>query len=440
MAHDPGVRDSTGPRRLQPPRRRGRSSGGRLVHRVRSAPFSQLATRGVVLQLILLASGPLVARMLGPDSRGELALAMTIALVSAQTAIGGIGVAVSHAVAAADLPARTVVGAYLGRWFIYSAAVGLVTTGVTYAALSASGSRDPLNLSLAIAGVGTLSTTNQLISAMLRGERDLRAVTVVPIVATTTYVLGVLICFLAFSRADAAWIALLFMAGQVVSITLGWRRLLPVVPGATADRRTLVRRSRLNWATALNPLSMGLDHVVVALTLGPAALGLYVVAVSTTNLPGMALRPVATMLMPRLVATAPQGRSHLLRRWLLAAVALDIAMVLALEIIIGPAISVLFGAAFVPAIAVARIAIVAWGFLAFRLMFTAVLQSQDRAGVASLIEVVTTVAMVPAVWAGATLGGIEGAATALALSAALCCGLAAAAIGLRRSHQTQPSS
>lgn len=439
MAHDPGVRDRTGPRpRPAGPRRR--SSSGRLVHRVRSGAFSQLATRGVVLQLILLASGPLVARMLGPESRGGLALAMTIALVIAQMAIGGIGVAVSHAVAAADLPARTVVGAHLGRWSIYSLAVGLVTAGAVYAALRASGSPDPLDLTLAVAGVGTLSTTNQLISAMLRGERDLRAVTVVPIAATTTYVLGVLVWFLAFSRADAAWIVVLFMAGQVVSITLGWRRLLPPVPGATADRTSLARLSRLSWATALNPLSMGLDHVVVALTLGPAALGLYVVAVSTTNLPGMALRPVATMLMPRLVATAPQARSHLVRRWLLAAVALDVAMVLALEIIIAPAISVLFGAPFEPAIAVARIAIVGWGFLAFRLMFTAVLQAQNRAGTASLIEVVTTLAMVPSVWAGATLGGIEGAATALAVSAVLCCGLAAIAIRLRRSDRTQPSS
>jgi O-antigen/teichoic acid export membrane protein len=378
--------------------------------------------------------------MLGPDGRGELALAMAIALMIAQMAMGGIGTAVSHAVAAADLPARTVVGPHLVRWFIYSAAVGLVTAGTTYVALRASGNPDPLGLSLASAGLGTLSTTNQLISAMLRGERDLRAVTVVPIVATTTYVLGVVTCFLVFSRADAAVIILLFMAGQVIGITLGWRRLLPAVDGATADGTSLARRSRRSWATSLNPLSMGLDHVVVALTLGPAALGLYVVAVSTTNLPGMALRPVATMLMPRLVASSPQARSNLVRRWLLAAAALDVAMVLALEIIIGPAISVLFGAAFAPAIPVARIAIVAWGFLAFRLMFTAVLQAYDRAGTASLIEVATTVAMVPAVWAGATLGGVEGAATAMALFAALCCGLSAAAIRLRRSDQDQPSS
>ena len=64
--------------------RRARLPVPARLRRPGARDFAQLAGRGLLLQLVLLASGPVVARILGPDGRGELALAMTVGMMMAQ--------------------------------------------------------------------------------------------------------------------------------------------------------------------------------------------------------------------------------------------------------------------------------------------------------------------------------------------------------------------
>lgn len=384
--------------------------------------FARLASRGVVLKLILLASGPLVARLLGPEGRGELALAMTIGLMAAQGVMAAIGVAAARAVAEAAGPARSLLRPHLVRWACYAVGAAVLAIAAASVVLRATDATGPTRLAIAAGCIALLSSWMQLLSAMLRGEGNLRAVTVIPILTTSLYVLGVVACFFLVPGIDVLGIVGIYLVGQVTGIVLSSRRLRP--PETTVsvvDRRSLASTARRAWVTAINALGLGFDQIVVSVVLGTHALGLYVVAVSITNVPGMVLRTVAAMLMPRLVAASAESRRAMARRWLAAAAGLTLVIVLALEAVIGPAIRILFGAEFEAATPAARIMIIAWGFLAFRLMLTAVLQAQGRAGRASLVEIVATGVMVVAAVVGTHTIGIEGAALAMLVTAVLAC-------------------
>lgn len=350
---------------------------------------------------------------------------MVVALMAAQLLIGGIGVAVSYAVAGSGAPGRVVLRNQLGRWAGYGLVAGGAASGLTYVLLLESGHPSPTGLAAAAGVVATFSSWMQVLSAMLRGEGDVGGVSVIPMLATSTYVAGVILCFLFLPSADAVAVAGVYLASQVLGLGLAWRRLRKDGSAPAADRRSLGKMARRSWATAVNTLGLGFDQLVVSLLLGTHALGLYVVAASITNVPAMALRPVSAMLMPRIVAAPPEIASAMTRRWLAAAAGLDLLMVAGLEVVIGPVIRILFGSEFTSATTAARIMIIAWGFLAFRLVLTAVLQAQGRAGKASVVEVIATVALVTGSYFGAQHHGIEGVATAVAVAAALACLLAA---------------
>ena len=389
--------------------------------------FTRLAGRGMLVQLALLASGPLLARLLGPEGRGELALAMAVGLMFSQGVMGGTAVAVAHAVAGSRAPARRILGPHLRRWAWHGLATGGAAGLTTWLLLGRTGSGAALQLGLAVAVLATLSAWAQVVGAMLRGEGNVRYVTLLPIIGVMIYVVGVVACFLLAPGVGAAVVALIYVVGQLVGLQIGWRALRADrgEPADVAERRSLGSMARRSWATAVNTLGLGFDQLVVVLVLGTHSLGLYAVAVSITNVPAMALRSVASMLMPRLVAMGPTAARATARRWLVAAAGLDLLLVVGLEIVIGPVIRILFGDDFAPAIPAARIIIIAWGFMAYRLMLTAVLQAQGRAGAASVVEIVATVFLAGACVAGAKLAGLEGVAVALTATSIVAC-LAAA--------------
>jgi O-antigen/teichoic acid export membrane protein len=386
--------------------------------------FARLAGRGLLLQLFLLASGPAVARLLGPEGRGELALAMAIALLFSQALLGGIGVAIARTVAAADSPARSVVRPHLARWHAYGLAAGLLAASAVHLMFSVSDSDHRSALVLGAFGIAVLAAWNQVAGAMLRGQGDVTGVTVIPIATVLAYVAGVVACLFLAPGANAEAVAGIYIASQILGLLLSWRR-LPSGAETSAGAWPLGSLARRSWATAVNTLGLGFDQLVVFLLLGSHVLGLYVVAVSITNVPAMALRLVASMLMPRLVAASPDRRAGMTKRWLAAAAGLAVVLAVGLQVIIAPVIRILFGEEFTAAIPTARIMIVAWGFLAFRLMLVAVLQARGQAGRASVVEVLCTAVLIPATALGAFVAGIEGVAVAMAVTAALACILGA---------------
>ena len=150
-----------------------------------------------------------------------------------------------------------------------------------------------------------------------------------------------------------------------------------------------------------------------------------------TNLPAIILRNIANMLLSRMSQLSRAAAVHLMNRWILGAVLVNVALLVGLELVIAPVVSWAFGAAFVPAIPTARIMILAWGLLGMRFVFAAAAQAQGRAARASMVEMSTAVLLVLAVTVGALLGQIEYAAFGQLLVGALSCVAAGAQVQWR---------
>ena len=384
--------------------------------------FLSIVLVGVGLQALLVASGPLVARMLGPDGRGQLAIVTVVMLVCAQFGVGGLPAAISHTVAKAHAPAREVLRGHVFAWARRVVLASAITVCAVIALLFGSS----WFKWLAISGfVATLVTAAQLLLvATLLGEGKVGAVNKIKLIMTVLYV-GAVVAIFVFDRTrNPAFILFTYSGATLVALVVGraWldRPTLEAASAASdAELRGFARRSFVSGIGVLDGL--GLDQLLVGLVLGQTALGLYAVAFSITSLPLLVLMPLAGALLPRMASRSPQTSSLLLRRWVVASLVVDVMLVLSLQAAIGPAIRLAFGPEFVPAIPIARILAVAWGLLALRRVLTAAAQAQGNATRASASELISGAVMIACVTVGSAVGGVEGAAVGITGAAAVSC-------------------
>ena len=384
--------------------------------------FASIAAAGVGIQLLTVASGPLVARMLGPDGRGQMVTVSVVSALCSLLGMGGLPAAISHTVAKAGAPARDVLRGILPFWLMVSLIPSVAAAGLAVAFLA--GSPGWPGLAAAAFVITLLSIWFQLLAGMLRGEGNVRHVNALKLSGVISYV-GLIVAIYMVHRTDAA-VALLFVyaVAQVISLGVGWFRLRrPAGDKSVQVARSEVHRfAKHSWISGVSALDgLGIDHLLVGALLGQASLGLYAVAASVTNLPLIVLAGVASILLPRMAARNASDGIGMVRRWLLAAIALDLLILVCLQAVISPAIRILFGNEFVPATESARILILAWAFLALRRVLTAAAQAQGKAGRASTIEAVCMGILVIGVVAGVKLFGIEGAALAMAFVGAVSC-------------------
>lgn len=384
--------------------------------------FVSIAAAGVGIQLLSVASGPLVARMLGPDGRGQMVTVSVASVLCSLLGSGGLPSAISHAVAKRGAPARDILRGSLRLWLLMSLIPAVAAAGL--ATLLLAGTRGRLGLATAAFVITLLSTWFLLLAGMLRGEGNVRHVNALRLSGVISFV-GLIVAIFLIHRTDKAAVLLgAYAVAQVIALGVGWFRL----ERPTGDESVQVSRSevhrfaRRGWVSGVSALDgLGLDHLLVGVLLGQASLGLYAVAASVTNLPLIVLAGVASILLPRMASRSPSESTAMLRRWLIAAIALDLLIVLCLLAVIAPAIRILFGDEFVPSTASARILIVAWALLALRRVLTAAAQAQGKAGRASLIESGCMVILLVGVVLGARLFGIEGAAFAMVTAGAVSC-------------------
>lgn len=392
-----------------------RSAGARV--------FLLAAGGGLLVQALTLASGPLLARMLGPEGRGEFALAMTLTVLCGLVGLLGLPVAIAHAVAGArartaSASARDLLRPMLFRWFAWAVVPATVAAALTGWLVA------PGLLVVGAFLVTVLSVWRGLLLGMLQGEGEVRHVNALRLVGTAVYVGFVVALFVLAPTTNPAWVLLAFALALLIGVVDGWRRLEPTgrmtpEPVDAAGVHGFARRSFVSSTSLLD--SLGLDVLTVGLVAGPVALGYYAVALSFTNLPGIVLAGVAAMLLPRLAAQPAADAARTARRWVAGSALVAVVIVVGLQLVLGPVVRLAFGSEFVPATTTARILAVAWGFLALRRVLTAAVQAQGRSSAASAVESVCAVLLVAGVAVGARQDGTEGAALALVGVAALAC-------------------
>jgi O-antigen/teichoic acid export membrane protein len=269
---------------------------------------------------------------------------------------------------------------------------------------------------------------------MVQGEGNVLRINLFHLSGLSLYTVSVIVLFVLHPLGSAVRMLGLFTLCMCIGLFVGLLVLRQATGrrGDVAERdhlRSFARRGYLSGVGLLDGL--GLDLLVVAILLGESALGLYQVAVSATNIAIVVFGPLSQMLLARLAGAAddPVGAAGLLRRWVLASVALDLLIVGGLEVVVGPVMRFAFGPRFYSIVPCARILIVGWALLGLRRVLIAVTQSQGNAGRASRIEVASLGLMLVLGAALARAVGTTGVAFAVAAAGASSC--VALAVGVR---------
>ena len=275
-----------------------RSKAGRSV-------LGTLAASGG-LQLIVIISGVLVARSLGPEDRGYLALLIVIGTVCAIAGTLGLPAAMTYYIARDPSQARRIASSLAWVGVAQLAAVFVVQA----AALAAVVHSDPPRVQLAAAislllPPGILALSFGL--AILQGQRHFTAYNVLRIAPSIAYVVGVVAIYV-LGHTDlvlfmALWAGVNLLGGIVVLAFAARAVSKSEEADGAPSRRQMLRFGLKAFLGSLSPVDVvRLDQALVGLFLTPVALGLYVVAQALANLPRVLATSIGAVAYPHVAA------------------------------------------------------------------------------------------------------------------------------------------
>lgn len=394
----------------------------RRVGIVRTRPNRQVlgsVGAGLVGQAAVVLSGPLVARQLGPEDRGELAL-MTAAII---IACEGVSVGTTNAIAYL-IPLHHADGRTVLRQHARTIAVAMVLTGGASAAAAAVvvGPAPALTSVAFLAGASYLAM--RLATAWAQGEQWFGLLNRARPIPALVYAGGAL-CLYLLGIGSLAGLLTFQVLGNLACIGLLGvvARGLPPAGTGSLPLSTLVRFGRRSLVGTASPLdSLAVDQVAVGARLGSTELGYYAVGGSFANLPTFVLQSMGVVVGPRAASTSdPAARRRLVLRWSARAVLVAAAIVSVVQAVLAPAVVLLFGAEFEPSVPIARILVLAGGLLALRKFLTAMLLGTGSSAGPAWGEVAALATFAAVFAALARPLGLEGAAWAMVAAGASAC-------------------
>jgi O-antigen/teichoic acid export membrane protein len=383
---------------------------------------------GVFTQGALAVSGILLARTLGPENRGYIALLLLWPAILSQ--VGGLGLpfAAAYFVArdpghAAALTRSLMVPAALQTAVLFVCQVGILTwfdAGKPQSVLLAS-------LFTLIAVPAQLALDYGL--AILQGQQRFVAFNLLRAAVPSLAALAAAFLFVSHTRhlPTVAWALMLAAAlGGGAALLVAVRGLSLHRRSGTAspddlvpDRRQLLTFGIRGLLGSIYPVeTFRVDQAVVGLLLSPAALGIYVVALAFTNLPRFIAQSVGMVAYPH-IAGAADRQSARRSMWRLfgLVVGLSIGVVILLEAAVGFLVPLFFGSAFSNAVVPARIMLVGVVFLAGRRLLTEALKGTGFPIAGTVSEIASWAWLVPALALLIPSRGLEGVAIAMTTSA-----------------------
>ncbi|WP_375000995.1 hypothetical protein [Aeromicrobium sp. CTD01-1L150] len=378
------------------------------------------------LQALTLVTGVIIARTLGVEGRGIVALIFALGVLASQLSFGG-----SPPVALAKNLAEHQVAMRDGlRGIAVRRAVLLLPPclGVTLLFLvlhedSSEARTDVLAAAVFVMALQTM--VFRLLAGGLQGERRLVRMAWVGLTPQLLFAISLSVAW----AAGLGWGVTDMLIAYFVSCLLGILASFSSLArptGRDEDRlqeAELWRESRRSYLSAVRPLDgLSLDRVVVG-TMSMTALGLYSAAVAVSNLCSLVSNAVSVIVLPRVALHHDRLdlQRAVIRRWVLLSAALITATVAALQVVVEPVIRLAFGAEFVGAVEAARWLILADGLMAMRKVLIAVLQGQGRGGAASWVEVALLPLMLLGIGAAAALGSLPGVGMALTAVGLVAC-------------------
>jgi len=378
---------------------------------------------GLLVQLMLVVTGPFLARLLGPSGRGDLAALMLWPIVLVQ--LGGLGIpaAMTYYISRGSSRHETIRRALS---FAGVQALVLVTlqTLIVVFVFGDRGAEVRDGALLTIAAVPALLAQEYGL-AVLQARSDMAGFNALRLLPTAIFMVAVIVLFIT--------------SAGLVAVTLSWVGATALV-GSTTFTLAILRgrtppvtaRESGQGPTGRELLSFGLrgilsansatdiirpEQIALVLFLPSRALGLYVVALAITNLPYFVAKAIGLVAFP---AVAREGDATTARRiawrylWIIVAVAG--AIVGALLATAAVLIPLFFGDAFRDSVDLSYILLIGAMFTAVRRVGAECMRGRGQPGAGTTAEIVAILWLLAGLAVLLPTVGLTGVAIALASS------------------------
>lgn len=384
-----------------------------------------LGTSGVSAALGMV-SGTIAARVLGPGSRGDLA--MLLLWPQLIVTVGVLGVELAATYYSADERRRGRVPATA----LTIAAVQAAVLVPLYLAIVPFLYRttDLMGEAVIMAALIPLYLLGAMCIDCLAGTLRFGAFNAVRITLPVLYSGAVVLLAVAGSLTPStgAYVYLgAHAAGDVLALALVWRlQGLGRFDGRLA--KDMIGFGLRAHFGRMIPQSLGMDAAVIALALPARELGMYVAASAFLAAPALVASSVGMVIFPQVSATHQAGGRPRLQATF-AVYVLTVSALSAMLFIAAPQIiELFFGSRYADAAPALRLLSIASVMLALRSFPVEVLRGVGRPGLTTLAEVANWTLFVALVPAGAALGGLAGTAAAVAIASTLSLGVLVAII------------
>jgi len=394
--------------------------GGASTHRA----LTGSVLTGAGLQGLLVISGVLAARILGPTDRGNLALLAAIPSVVCQ--VGGIGISLAVTYFIAKSPARAC--SVVRTIWRFAAIQIVVLICIDAAILAALSPGKPHEFQVAavlsvMAVPGTMFAEYGL--AILQGQHRFGIVNAFRLLPSAIYGALLFTCFLTHGGHLVTVTALAFgslLVFGVLTLAMAMAS-LPAEPRPTPfSQREIIAFGVKGFTGSLSPIdTFRLDQLCIGLLISPAALGVYVVGAAFSNLPRFVAQSIGMVASPKIAASERESRHRLSWRFGRIAIVICGGIVLVLELLVPSLVHLLFGTQFRSAVLVARILLIGAFFVSVRRVFTDCSRGAGYPALGVVGEIAALLSLAPLLPLFGYFWGVNGVAAAFAISAAIGC-------------------
>lgn len=387
------------------------------------------------LQGLLLVSGVLAARILGPDGRGYLALLMLVPMGVSQLVGLGLPIAVVYAISRRPQATAATVRSLLRPALIQAVAILVLQAALLWGIMHGrmGGVQVAALLSLS---AGPAIFGHHLALGILQGQQCFRSLNLVRPLPYALYSVSLILVWLgglgSLEVIVATWAGTYTVgAGAMLIMVL---RGLPSVDSRETPMPTkeVVRfglKGMLGWASPIE--SFRLDQAAVGLFVAPAALGLYVAGLAFTNLPRFVAQSLGIVAYPRVAAQPDQSAAHAtLWRFVLGTSVVCLVLAGSLAATVRWLLPFFFGPEFSGAVALTQILLGSAVLMSIRRILTDASRGLGLVGLGSVSETVSWALLLPLLPLLSLRYGAVGAALALVASSTV--SLAVQMIGVLR--------
>jgi O-antigen/teichoic acid export membrane protein len=395
---------------------------------------------GVYGQGVLVITGVIVARSLGPTDRGYLAFILLLEAIVRQVGSLGLPPATAYFVARNRTRADRVVRTIRTPALIQAALLTLVQSALVWIFIAGDPERVWQAALLTLPLIPALLGQDYALG-ILQGQGRFLAYNILRAIPVSGY--GFIIVLVYVIGETSLFSITLATVIPLTTCTLlmlyfvwkGLPRTGPAAGGSLPSLRQIVRFSVRGYLSALSPVeTFRLDQSAIGIFLNPASLGLYVVAISFTNLPRFIAQSVGAIAFPRAAHDSEGSGRRTMWRFTLLITGLTVLVVVPLEISAGWLLPTFFGQDFRGAVVVTRILLIGAAFQSIRRVLTDGARGIGLPGLGSIAEFSSWISLVPLLAVLMPRFGLIGVAVASSVSAVI--SLAILVVALLRTTDT----